>query len=515
MTSAAKVGIVMLIALAVLGYFILRIEDISLSRSKKTHEVKAVFDDVAGLDNESAVRIAGVRKGHVTNIKVLPDGRAVVTMQVDDDVPLHSNSQAKVANLGLLGEKYIELDPGSPKAPVLSSDGTITLPGTQPASFDDVTDQVKAIADDVKAITESLRAVTAGPAGQQRLDEIVENVRAITAETRALIAANRSNVDATLQNTRIITEHLRQEIPRLADSIDRVAQQMSGTLGENRQDVRGVVQNLRGLSADLRTTADNLNDITGKVRTGEGTVGKLFYSDEAHDKLMSALSSVEGGVTSLKETLGRANRIQMDLGIRADYYAGLAEQKIEGVEPKQFGSGNSRSEVGLRLVPNPELNRFYNIVLSDDPRGKRRDKVNVTTTTNPATGQSETIVTENTRYERDFLISGQVGWQLDPALAVRVGLFDNTGGVGADYRLNDRLIVSGEAFDFGQRRDDNPHLRLYGEYTIRKERPRTPRLFVTSGIDNALNDTAFTFGGGVRWRDEDLKYLLGSIPIGR
>ncbi len=515
MTSAAKVGIVMLIALAVLGYFILRIEDISLSRSKTTHEVKAVFEDVAGLDDESAVRIAGVRKGHVTDIKVLPDGRAVVTMQVDDDVPLHANSSAKVANLGLLGEKYIEIDPGTPQAPPLSTEGTITLPGTQPASFDDVTDQVKAIADDVKAITESLRAVAAGPAGQRRLDEIVENVHAITAETRALIAANRTNVDATLENTRIITAHLRTEIPRLADSIDRVAQQMSGTLGENREDVRGVVQNLRGLSSDLRTTADNLNDITGKVRTGEGTVGKLFYSDEAHDKLISALESVEGGVTSLKDTLGRANRIQMDLGIRADYYAGLAEQKIEGIEPKKYGSGNSRSEVGLRLIPNPDINRFYNIVLSDDPRGKRRDKVNVTTTTNPATGQSETIVTENTRYERDFLVSGQVGWQLDPSLAVRVGLFDNTGGVGADYRWNDRLMVTGEAFDFGQRRDDNPHLRLYGEYTLRKEQKRTPRLFLTSGIDNALNDTAFTFGGGVRWRDEDLKYLLGSIPIGK
>lgn len=514
MTSAAKVGIVMLIALVVLGYFVLRIEDISLSRSKKMHEVKAVFDDVAGLDNESAVRIAGVRKGHVTNIKVQPDGRAVVTMAVDDDVPLHSNAQAKVANLGLLGEKYIELDPGTQQAPVLSQQGSVTLPGTQPASFDDVTDQVKAIADDVKAITTSLRAVAGGQQGQERLDQIVENVRAITSEVRALVAANRTNVDATLTNARVVTEQLRTEIPRLADSIDRVAAQINGTVGENREDVRGVVTNLRGLSADLRTTADNLNDITGRVRSGEGTVGKLFYSDEAHDKLTSALSSVESGVNSLKETLGRANRIQMDLGIRADYMAGLSNQgEINGV--KTDFSGNSRSSVGLRLIPNPDNNRFYNIELSDDPRGKRRDKINVTTTTDPATGDSKTEVVESTRFDRDFLISGQVGWQLDPALAVRVGLFDSTGGVGADYRLNDRLVLTGEAFDFGKRRDDLPHVRLYGEYTVRKEKPRTPRLFVTTGVDNAFNDTAFTFGGGVRWRDEDLKYLLGSIPIGR
>ena len=512
MTSAAKVGVVMLIALAVLGYFILKVEDISFSRAKTTREVKAVFDDVAGLDDESAVRIAGVRKGHVTNIRVLPDGRAEVTMQVDDDVPLRRDAKAVIASMGLLGEKYIELDPGTATAPVLATD---SVQGGQPKDFDDVTQQVSEIAEDVKAITASLRAVTSGPNGQERLDQILENVRLITAEVRMLIAANRANVDATVGNARIITEQLRAEIPRLANSIDAVAQQMGGTVGENREDVRGVVKNLRGLSADLRTTADNLNAITGQVRTGEGTVGKLFYSDEAHDRLTSALTSVEGGVKSLQETLGRASRIQMDLGIRADYYAGLSERReIAGVET-EYGKGNSRSAVGLRLVPNPDLNRFYNIELADDPRGKRRDKVNVETRTNPATGESETIVTETQRYERDFLVSGQVGWQLDPALAVRVGLFDNTGGVGADYRLNDRLTVTGEAFDFGQRRDDNPHLRLYGEYTLRKEKTRTPRIFVTSGVDNALNDTAFTFGGGIRWRDEDLKYLLGSIPVGR
>jgi len=511
MTPAAKVGVVMLIALAVLGYFVLRIEDISLSRSKTTREVKAIFDDVSGLDDESAVRIAGVRKGHVTGIKVLPNGTAEVTMEVDDDVPLHADAHATVANLGLLGEKYIELEPGTGQSPVLAPTQTVTIRGTQPASFDQVTDQVSKIAEDVKAITASLRAVTAGPQGQQRLDDIVENVRTITNEVRLLIAANRGNVDATMANTRAITEHLRTEIPRLAATLDRVASQIGGTVGENRDDVRVIVENLRGLSSDLKTTADNLNAVTGQVRSGEGTVGKLLYSDEAHERLTSALTSVEGGVKSLQDVLGRVGKIQLDLGIKADYYAGLSPQTVDGIETSE---GAARAAVGLRLVPDPAKNRFYNIELADDPRGTKRDKTTVETRTNPATGQSETIITEQTKYDRDFVISAQAGWVLDD-LAVRVGLFDSTGGVGADYTLNDRIRVTGEAFDFGGKRDDNPHIRLFGEYIVRHEKPNTPLLFVTSGVDNALNDVAFTFGGGIRWRDEDLKYLLGSIPTGR
>ena len=56
---------------------------------------------------------------------------------------------------------------------------------------------------------------------------------------------------------------------------------------------------------------------------------------------------------------------------------------------------------------------------------------------------------------------------------------------------------------------------LYGEYVFRTEKPTTPTIFLRSGVDNVLNHTAFTLGGGIRWRDDDLKYLLGSIPIGK
>ncbi len=510
MSSAAKVGAFMLIILAILGYFVLKIEDIQIDRGGGTRTVTAIFDSVAGLDAKSAVRVAGVRVGKVDKIRLRDDGRAEVTIEIDGEVQLRRNATASVANLGLLGEKYVELDPGSPKLPALVGDN-VTLQGSQPPTFDDITNQVSAISADVKAITESLRAVVGGPQGQIRLDQIVGNVNAITEEVRALVAANRSNVDATMVNMRALTADLRVEIPRLAASLDRVANQIGGTVGDNRQDVRAAVENLRGLSSDLRVTADHLNDITGQMKSGEGSVGKLLYSDEAHTRLNSALATVEGGVNELRTTLGRATRITMDVGIRSDVYAGLTNTNEDGLESTR---GTSRSVASLRLVPNPERNRFFNVELSDDPRGSRKDKTVVETVLNPDTGAETTTVTDTTKYERKFLISAQAGWQLDQ-LGVRVGLFDSTGGVGADYALNERIRVTGEAFDFGKRRDDNPHLRVFGEYTVRKEKPNAPRLFVTGGVDNVMNDTAFTFGGGIRWRDEDLKYLIGSIPIGK
>lgn len=506
MSAAAKIGLFMLIVLGIAGFFILRIEDIGFGDAGNTKEIDVIFDSVAGLEEKSRVRVAGVPVGKVTAIKLQPDGRAKVTLEVDKDVQLHQGASASVANLGLLGEKYIELNPGNATAPLLPQQEKVTLRGTQVASIDDVTSQISDIAGDVKAITSSLRGALGGMEGQKRVEDIVENVRQITDRVRMIIEINEGNINATASNFRKITDDLRVEIPRIASSIDRFANSISGTVSENREDVRTVVANLKGLSSDLRVTADNLNAITGQVKSGEGTVGKLFYSDEAHTKLTGALSAVESGVNELKTTLGRANRIQMDVGIQSEYYAGMEERpENEGFE------GSSRSAVTLNLVPNPERNRFFHVEVSDDPRGKKKEKITTLTEYDANGNEIGSTTTKQTKYERDFLISAQAGWKFDD-IAVRVGLFDSMGGVGADYEMNERIRLTGEAFDFGGRRDDSPHLRLFGRYTLRKEKEHSPAIFVTTGVDNPLNDTAFTIGGGIRWNDDDLKYLIGSVP---
>jgi hypothetical protein len=197
--------------------------------------------------------------------------------------------------------------------------------------------------------------------------------------------------------------------------------------------------------------------------------------------------------------------------MKADYFAGLQHNDPQiGTN----GTSNTRSEVMVRINPNPERNRFYNIILADDPQGKRSDQTFEDVVTDPVTGVTHTIQRQETRFTRDMVVSAQAGWMLGD-FNVRVGLFDNTGGGGLDYRWNDRLRFTGEAFDFGGRRDSKPHVRLFSEYVVRREKPRTPQIFLSTGYDDPLNHGAVTFGGGIRWRDDDLKYLIGSVPIGK
>jgi phospholipid/cholesterol/gamma-HCH transport system substrate-binding protein len=499
MSSAAKVGVFMLVILMLFGYFIIRVEDLSFGR-EATKQIHVELDSAAGLREKTPVKVAGVDVGTVSSIELLPSGRARVTLEVAESGQLHQDATASIASLGLLGEQYVNLEPGSPGAPPIAEG--VTIRGTPTATVDDVTNKVAAIADDVKAITASLRTAVGNDEGARRMEEIVANVHDVSLRLRTILEVNEGNINASAENFRRITDDLRVEIPRIAASIDRVAGSIGGTVGENREDVRVIVENLRTLSADLKTTTDHINSITGQVRSGEGSVGKLIYSDDAHEKLTSALGSIDEGVGELRGMLGRVNKLGLRVGLDGYYLSDVPDAPFDG---------NSRFTLGASVIPNTDRNFFLQVAGTQDARGDRSEKVVVTTTT-PEGGVPTTVTTRQTKWDKEFLISAQVGWEFDD-LRVRGGLIDSHGGIGADWQASKRLQVTGEAFDFGSEYADFPRMRLLGRYRVIDETERAPGFFVNSGVEDILNEPAFIFGAGVSWTDDDLKYLLGRVPI--
>src|SRR5512141_1137165 len=119
MSTAAKVGGFFLVALVLAGILIWRIEDLRLGRGP-AKKLSVEFKDVAGLDAKSTVRLAGVRVGKLSRSRPpTPGGRAIIDMDLDRDVELRRGASASIANLGLLGERYVELVPGPVGAPEL------------------------------------------------------------------------------------------------------------------------------------------------------------------------------------------------------------------------------------------------------------------------------------------------------------------------------------------------------------------------------------------------------------
>ncbi|MCS7183344.1 MAG: MCE family protein [Thermoanaerobaculum sp.] len=484
MSQTAKVGAFMFVALVILAVFIIKIEEIPFGERAGRQRIQAEFPSVAGLDEKSPVRIAGVRVGIVERIELAGE-KARVTLSLDPQVRLRRGAWAEVTSLGLLGDKYVELYPGPAEAPPLPP-GTV-LSGESPVAFDHVLKTAAEVGGDVKEVAASLRHALGGEEGTAKLNEILENIRQLTAETRKMVSENRAQLTATVANFRDFSATLKEELPKLAEKLHRLADRVDSVVGENRENLSDTIANLKDLSSRLRVSADHLNAITGRIAKGEGTIGKLVNDEETVNNLNNTLKSVESGVQSLRNTLGRAERWRLEVNLRTETLP---------------GADDSRSAFGFDLHTTEK--RFFRLELVDSPYGRVRHTEERVTTTFPD-GRRETYLQVRQKVTDASTVNAQIGYHLG-SMTIRAGLFESQGGFAVDQRLwQNRLKLSLEAYDFN-REVKPPHLRLEGRYFL------TPNIFAFAGWDDPRWSarSSLLVGAGITWRDEDLKYLLGT-----
>lgn len=487
MTPAARIGLFMLMGLIILGIFIIKIEDIPVGERGDRLTVTAHFPSVAGLDRKAAVRIAGVRVGKVEDIS-LEGSEAVLTMSLNPDVQLHEGAVAQVTSLGMLGDKYIEILPGDFSLPLLPP-GAVLGSATVP-SFDDVMRVATEIGADVKEVTEALRGSIGGPQGEETMREIVENIRELTGSLKVLIAENQANVNRTTANFAEFSATLRDELPKIADKMNLLADQLNGVVGENRGDLQASMGNIRELTERLQVTADNLNQITGKIASGEGSIGKLVNDDTTVNNLNSTLDSIESGIGTLNETMGRYRHYRLQVGLRSEML---------------MATDNSRSAFGFDLWTTEK--RFFRLEGVDTPYGRVRSDTQYVTTVFPD-GTEESYEQTRISTSDKVGITAQVGYRMFPSTIVRAGVIESSGGFGVDYSfdLGKRpMTLVFEAWDFNREFDESAHLRFEGRYFV------SPHIFVSAGWDDPLvSDKSSVFlGAGITWNDDDVKYSLG------
>jgi phospholipid/cholesterol/gamma-HCH transport system substrate-binding protein len=321
------------------------------------------------------------------------------------------------------------------------------------------------------------------------------------------VAENRANVSSAVRNFDQVGATLAQELPRLAAQMERALDQIAQVVEENRGDLSASMGNVRELTAKLQTSADNLNQISGKIASGEGTIGKLVNNDEAYNEVISTLDSIQGGVETLSGTIGAINKFQIDLDLQGYYLLDGTQNRAVGT-PGEVGDDEESSYTSFSVHIDPQDNaRLYRAGISSTPAGKRREKTQTFIVTNPD-GSVETTTTETLTEERSYVVTGLFGYQAPKDVRLWAGLIESTGGAQVEYPLLDRrLWLSLEAFDFSRPQDLAPHLRLSGRYQFH------PNLYVVGGYDDALENDSFFLGGGIRWKDENLKTLLGLVPL--
>lgn len=76
-------------------------------------ELHATFEQVGGLRPRAPIAIAGVKVGQVSRIELDPDLRARVTLDLDPELRLPTDTSARIVTSGLLGDQFVILEPGA------------------------------------------------------------------------------------------------------------------------------------------------------------------------------------------------------------------------------------------------------------------------------------------------------------------------------------------------------------------------------------------------------------------
>ena len=105
------VGILVLIGIILLFYMSFRIGKFG-AFGQQGYEIAVSINNANGLDPRSPVQIAGVEVGRIKTIKL--DGyKAIVTLLIKKGIKIPADSKAAVKTQGTLGDKYVEIIPGT------------------------------------------------------------------------------------------------------------------------------------------------------------------------------------------------------------------------------------------------------------------------------------------------------------------------------------------------------------------------------------------------------------------
>lgn len=126
------VGVFMVIGLACITYLAVMLGDLSVMGGSR-YQIIAKFTSASGLRKGAYVEAAGVRVGLVDKIEFDPDDYlAVVTMAIDDYVPVQEDAVASIRTAGIIGDKYVKITPGGqeplePGGEIIETEPSINL----------------------------------------------------------------------------------------------------------------------------------------------------------------------------------------------------------------------------------------------------------------------------------------------------------------------------------------------------------------------------------------------------
>ena len=222
------------------------------------YHVSAIFPDAEGVIPDSSVTIGGALAGRVEEVSLTPQG-AKVTMRLLDrwQRTVHRDASAQVRIKSLLGERFVNIDPGTPGQPLLASDSTLGGRGTLSVEMTDVLNMLdQPTRASLGVLLGSLGTATGGRGGD--VNTAIHDLRTLVTDLQPLTGTFQHRSDDVrhlLSQADTVTRNLAAEQGDLGGLITN-ANTAFGSLDRDKQALLNLIDRGDTLARDFSTVLD-------------------------------------------------------------------------------------------------------------------------------------------------------------------------------------------------------------------------------------------------------------------
>ena len=279
-TKEIKIALVSILAIVVLFFGLQFLKGLSLFSNDNT--VYVAFTDATGLSASSPVYANGYRVGVVKSLDYdyNPQGKIIAEVGLNKQMRIPVGTRAELAS-DLLGNIKINLVLGEDPLNMVAANDTISG-GTEQgimSKVGEIMPVIMNIAPKLDSIMNSLNLLLADPA----LRNTLHNVEGMT-----------GNLNATSQELRALSASLNREMPTMLNKTNSVltnTEKFTANLS---------AIDVADMTAKVNQTLANVEQMTQKLNSNEGTLGLLMRDASLYNNLTSTAASADSLLIDLK-----------------------------------------------------------------------------------------------------------------------------------------------------------------------------------------------------------------------
>jgi phospholipid/cholesterol/gamma-HCH transport system substrate-binding protein len=306
--ARVRVGALIAAGLAILCFAILMIGH-GAELFTRTEILQAHFERINGLQTGAPVSLSGVRIGAVESITfpALPEnGYVVVRIWIEQSAAerVRTDSIMQIHSMGLLGDKFVALTPGTASAPPATPD--TVLASINPIDYEAILQRegTDDLIENIMAISASMRAILTS----------IENGRGLVSELVRGEDANQPKDRLTLESIQRTLDHVDKLSVALELTMDRVnkGQGLIGAMLSNETNGKQFLDNVSDTTAKIRQTSARLDGLIARFDKANGIIPQLMENKDFSDDV---LPNLRQSSHDLKDILQKINSSRGTVGL--------------------------------------------------------------------------------------------------------------------------------------------------------------------------------------------------------